>query len=314
MNKTVILGILSCFSLCFCSNRLEKKNDNEFLIAFVEDIYIDKDSEFYESNSNDEEEMSKEKFIGIFPKNNDTISIYKLNVDVTEKPDVFSFWSKNKKNKSIVFCNSEKDEIKITFNSENEISVENDIYKVNKEYYQFLEQRILEEKSIVDLAFFLKDGYGDYAQTLNILYKNWKNQKYNPNHKILFANIKNKNSQTDDQYFNYKLRYIYDEKGILQKITGSSNFNKIYINETKKYKHFTINRTLNERASIKEELFTNKITLFDSIVVTSEQYSISKLKYYTKYQSKLKSILVEKRPKNVDQINDYLKILEKQKP
>ena len=63
----------------------------------------------------------------------------------------------------------------MTFVENNTILVENDTYTLNNEYYKFLKQKIVVEKSILDLAFFLKDGYGDYYQALEPLNKNWRN-------------------------------------------------------------------------------------------------------------------------------------------
>lgn len=134
---------------------------------------------------------------------NDSIIIYKINRDSNEK---FVFWFKKNKTQSISLFSS-GEEIQITFGNDNNIIVDNDIYNVNKKYYDYLKLKILSEGSALDLAFFLKDGYGDYAQLLEPLNKNWRNQRENNDFKILKAVIKNRDNQTDEQFFNYTINY-----------------------------------------------------------------------------------------------------------
>jgi hypothetical protein len=300
MRKKSILILFSAFILSF--NILKEKKDTaNFMIAYLEDIYIDKGDR---ENHNGEKVINI--FIGIFPKVNDTVTIYKLNNDQKEKPEIFSFWSKKINNHSITFYCAEQDDVKVTFANQNNIIVNNDTYTVNNEYYLFLKQKIYKEQSILDLAFFLKDGYGDYAQTLEPLNKNWQNQKENNTFKIIKAEIKNRNFQTDDQFFNYKISCDYSEEGLLQIVSGENSFNKKLIKQNNKYLIYTINRLINERASDIEYLYKNKKTLFDSIIGNRESFSNATIYYYTKYQSKLKFMNVGKKPKN---FNEILKIL-----
>ncbi len=301
MKRIFVLSIVSCLLLSFCYSKSKNKKQT-FELAFVKEIYIDKG----EKEDNNGEKESRE-FIGVFPKSNDTIKIYKLNGDERERFELFSFWSNEKDNKSIIFfCSGEQ--VKVTFENQNRIIIDNDIYTVSNEYYSFLKQKLLEEKSILDLVFFLKDGYGDYSQLLEPLNKNWRNQKENNSHKIISANIKNKNNQTDDQYFNYKFIYKYDENGVLKSIDGENRYNKRFINDTGKYIQYSISNGENERSFTSQNLFKNKKTSFDSIVGNSEQYSISKTTYYAKYQSELKSIVINKKPKSIDEIIKILDI------
>lgn len=298
---TILFGYL-LFS--FYNN--QSKNGTQFIVAFVQDRYIDKSSKI--ENETDKpgspivNDVSTANYIGIFPKKNDTITIYKLNEDLKEKPEKFIFWSKESNNQSITFYCSEQDDVKVTFANQNNIIVNNDIYTVNTEYYIFLKQKIVVEKSILDLAFFLKDGYGDYSQSLEPLNKNWRNQKENNIFKIIKAKIKNRNLQTDDQFFTYTINYKYNKNGILLSTSGENSFNKNFIKQNNKHIVYTINRSINERASDNEYLYKNKKTLFDSIIGTREKLSNATTYYYTKYQSKLKSAIVDKKPKNIDEI------------
>ncbi len=303
MKKVFSLLIFSCLLISFCYSKSETINQS-FNLAFVKEIYLNKGDK--KSNKGEKEIRN---FIGIFPKENDTITVYKLNNDLKEKPEKFSFWSKKNKNSNtiIIYCSASNENINIIFNNYNTISIENDIYTVNEEYYKYLKQNILLNGSILDLVFLLKDGYGDYAKLLEPLNKNWRNQKEVSLYKIISAKIKNKNYQTDDQFFNYKIDYNYTKNGVLKSVSGENSFNKKYINENKKYIHYSIVRSINERALVNEDLYINKKTLFDSIVGNSEQYSISKTLYYTKYQSKLKQKETNKKPKSVDEILIFLK-------
>ena len=293
MRKILVLILFSCFLLSFCILK-SKKNTSPFTIAFVKETYIDK---------TERPEKDIRNFIGVFPKDNDTTSIYQLNSDLTEKPQIFSYWVTNKNNNSVVFyCSESEKKIKVTFLQNNTILVENDTYTINNEYYRLLKQKILVECSVLDLAFFLKDGYGDYSQALEPLNKNWRNQKENNIFKIIKAQIKNRNFQTDDQFFTYRINYKYNKNGVLLSVSGENSFNKNFVKQNNQHIIYTINRSINERASDNEYLYKNKKTLFDSITGTRENFSNATTHYYTKYQSKLKSAIVDKKPKNIDEI------------
>ncbi|PBJ13330.1 hypothetical protein [Flavobacterium sp. ACN6] len=308
-----IINILSVISLLLfvCSNGT-KKNEDSYVVAFVKEVYVDEGN--YMHNDIDDSTYIKgdgeriESFIGVFPEKQDTISVYKLNQNLSEKPEKFSFWSKKKNNHSITFYTSMGDDIKITFSDLNNIFVNNDVYQVNKEYYNFLKQKILIEKSVLDLVFFLKDGYGDYEEFLKLLNKNWRNQKEDNRFKIIKAKIKNKNYQTDNQYFTYDLTYKYNMNGLLENVLGENSFNKKIIDENNKYIVYAINRSINERASENEYLYQNKKTLFDSIVGNRVQNSTATVYYYIKYQSQLQTKIKYNKPKNIQEIIEFLKI------
>lgn len=313
MIKKIIIPLIFVFIfLSFCN--VKQKKETKFKVAYIENVYINKFSKI--ENGTDKldsiggEGEKTEKFIGVFPEKSDTVIVYKLNPDSIEDSEKFSFWSKKSdETNSIIFDCSESDEdIKITFKEQNNIIVNKDAYLVNKEYYSFLKQKILIEKSILDLAFFLKDGYSDYLQFLEPLNKNWRNQKENNKYKIIYAIIKNKNNQTDDKHFNYKIDYNYNKKGMLQSISGEESFKKEFVDENNKYFIYKIEKSINERATILQDLYLNKKTLFDSIVGSYEQYSNSKTTFFTKYQSKLKTKSVYSKPKNIQETLQLLEI------
>ncbi|WP_395074642.1 hypothetical protein [Flavobacterium sp.] len=300
MKKLIVIIFIICLPLFFYILKPQKINI-KYKLALVEEIDIDKGSYRYyneDSTYTKGEGTIRNIFTGIFPKLNDTVTIYKLNTDKSEKPEKFTFWFKKNKAQSITFfCSGE--EVKVTFGNKNDIIVNSDKYVVNNEYYNFLKQKVFIEASILDLTFFLKDGYGDYSQILGPLNKNWRNQKDNNTHKIISATIKNKNNQTDDQYFNYNFIYKYDENGVLKSIEGENRYNKNFINNTGKYIQYSILNGENERNLTEQISYKNKKSLFDSIVGNTEQLSISKKTYYTRYQSKLKILEVDKKPKTV---------------
>ncbi|MDX6183225.1 hypothetical protein SGQ44_17840 [Flavobacterium sp. Fl-77] len=313
MKYIFYIAVCSCLLFSFCNN--QSKNKSKFIIAFVQDKYKDKLSEVENGMDNTDslagDGSSVMNFIGIFPESNDTIIIYKLKEDLKEKPEKFSFWSKKSNKELITFFSSEGDLVKVTFAKQNTIIVNNDIYTVNNQYYVFLKQKIFNEKSILDLAFFLKDGYGDYSQTLETLNKNWRNQKENPTHRIIKAKIKNKNYQTDNQFFNYNFIYNYNENGILENILGENSFNKKFVKENNKYIIYNVDRSINERALDNEYLYKNKKTLFDSVIGTREIFSNATMYNYVKYQSKLKFSISDQKPKNVDEILEILVLNQK---
>lgn len=314
MKYILITILLSCVLFTFRNN--QSKNENEFTVAFVQDKYIEKLSEI-ENDKGPSDNLIKgdlitTNYIGLFPKKNDTVIIYKLKDNLKEKPEKLSFWSKKNNNQSITFYCSEQDDLKITFSNQNNIIVNTDTYTVNSEYYIFLKQKILVEKSILDLSFFLKDGYGDYSQTLEPLNKNWRNQKENKNHKIIMVKNNNKNFQTDNQFFKYKINYKYNKNGYLQSISGENRFNKNFVKQNNKHIVYSIENIINERSTENLYLYTNKKTLFDSIIGTREIFSSASTYHYKKYQTKLKISYIDKKPKNIQKFLKVLIINEKE--
>ena len=309
MKKLTFIFFIICLSFSFYIQK-PKKINIKYKLALVQEIDIDKGSYRYyngDSTYTKGEGTIIETFIGIFPKSNDTVTVYKLNSDKSEKPEKFTFWSKKNKAQSITFfCSGE--EVKVTFGNKNNVIVNRDNYVVNNEYYTFLKQKVLVEASILDLTFFLKDGYGDYSELLEPLNKNWRNQKENNTHKIISAIIKNKNNQTDEQFFSYKFDYKYNKNGVLQSISGENSFNKNFSNQNNKYLIYSINRSINERATDNEYFYKNKKTLFDSIIGNRERNSNETTYYYTKYQSKLKIISTNNKPKNFKEIYKFFKL------
>jgi len=285
-----------CFAtLSFCiSNPMNKEN---YTLAWVKE------------NINDEDGIREENFIGLFPHNNDTITIYKITPDIKIEKQ-YAFSSKMvKKDSTIIFYffedNLLNDTLKVVFDKGN-ISVGNDVYTVNKQYYIFLKQKILIEKSILELTFLTKDGYGDYANLLEPLNKNWKNEKENKTHKIIKAYIRNENFQSDNQYFTYNVSYTY-LNGNLKCINSLGNYKKKFIGENSKYMRYAINYDINERSSYNIDSYKNKKTLYDSIVVDWEQYTTEKKYHYTKYQSGLKLSNINEKPNNLTEIVELLK-------
>lgn len=224
-----------------CSN-IEKKEELRYRYAYCLDFYIDKENNNKEVNN----------YIGIFPNNNDTITIYKLDDKLTKEESRTLFWhTKNDDTQNITFYNSENDSVKVRFEN-NSIYLNNDSYELNNEYFTFLKKKVLDENSILDLAFLVKEGIGDYTTFFELLNKNWRNQIENKSYKIISAKISNKNYQTDDQFFNYELVYKYNTDGLINSVSGSNSYTKKLLSEDNKYIHYSINKTLNERASIDE--------------------------------------------------------------
>lgn len=302
MRKLFIIVILSC-SLLLIGTKKIKSNEPTFQLAFLQEVYIDK-SENEESNG----EKEIRNFIGLFPKTNDTITIVKLS-NSKETPEKSLFWIKAdiKKECAVLYSSTSNENITVSFKN-NKIQVNNDTYTVNREYFIYLKQKILIDKSILDLVYLLKDGCGDYSQSLELLNKNWNNYKQNTKYRVISATIKNKNEQTDEKYFTYQLNYFYNRNGKVKNISGGNSFNKKFISENKKNIHYSIDKLINERSQIKEDLYINKRSLFDSIIGNYEQYSTAKTFYYVKYQTNLKIVNTYTKPKNIQEIFKLLDI------
>lgn len=305
MKKIIIISCISFMTLSFCLFKRQGKN-TDCTLAYVEEVYIDRGSEIDDDKGETVytkgEGKTIDKFIGVFPKDNDTVTIYKLNNEITEKPEKFSFWSKRStKDNSIIFYCSQGNNVKVVFTND-KIIVANDIYTVNNQYFKFLKQKLIREGSILDLAFLLKDGYGDYAEFLDPLNKNWRNQKENSSYKIIAVKIKNRNYQNDNHFFEYKATYKYKKEGRLERISGGSRYNKVCEEENNIYIKYSIQDGKNERSSSSEELYKNKKTLFDSILGSWTQNSTIRTSYYTKYQSNLQIKESATKPKNLNEL------------
>ena len=274
-----------------------KKTSGAYTVSWISEVIRDKE------NGNDVENA-----IALSTKTGDSLTVYQWLASNREKPVRIVFWGEKKeKSNSIEFLSSAGGKLKVTFLPANKVSIDSDMYILNPGYYSFLRQKLLSEKSILDLAFFLKDGYGDYAVYLApIVQKNWRNQKEKPRYKILEVQVKNKNEQTDDQFHRWKAIYKYKTNGELQSITGEF-YKKKLISNTGKEVRYLVERIL-DRSDIKEMVVKNQHTLFDSVAVNWTQYSTSKEFYYTKFQNKLKVISVTKKPGSFEELAKLLKI------
>lgn len=296
MKRSVILLLISLLTLSFCISRSESIRKT-YTLAYVQNVYVDYNLEGGEGDS-----KRIENFIGIFSSDNDTTSIYKLNNNLSEIEDQYFFWSKKKNENSIDFYSFEDSNIRVVFKENDSIIVDNDIYIVNKNYYDFLRQKIIREGSVLDLAFFLKDGYGDYRQVLAPLNRNWRNQRMDPKHKIISSKIKNRDYQTDDQFFEYRIEYTYDLNGTLTSISGMNRYNKSFVTENDRFIQYKVTDGGNERSNSEEIIFHNKKTLFDSIVGSYENYGLAETSYFSTYQTKLKTMNVDKKPSVIEAI------------
>jgi len=254
----------------------------------------------------DEDASTIENYAAIFSQDTDTVIIYKWNKIDGEKPSRYTFWAEgNSIRNTIRFLSSDGADIKVTFLPASRIAIDHDVYFLNKPYYDFMKQKLLLEKSVLDLAFFLKDGYGDYDSNLEPLTrKNWRNQKENPAHKIISVDVKNKNHQTDDQFHRWTATYTYNAIGILKGITGQYYTKKLFLNTGSELIYHTDQNL--DRTAIETRTYQNRKTLRDSVVVSWTQLSTAKDFHYSTKQSKLKILSVEQKPGNFLEITRLL--------
>jgi len=258
---------------------------------------------------NDEENgKTIENYVAAFSPQTDSVIIYKWNKTDGENPSKYTFWAKkDRSGNAIRFLSSDGADILVSFLTGHRLGVNADIYFLNAAYYDYLKQKLLLQKSVLDLAFFLKDGYGDYAPYLEILTgKNWRNQKENPDHKILSVEVKNKNYQTEDQYHQWRAVYTYNRSGILKAISGQYYDKKLFLinNNELVYK---IRQNL-DRSSIETETYQNRKTLRDSAVVNWTQLSTAKDFHYSITQLTLRLLSVEQKPANFEKICKLLNV------
>ena len=308
-NRTACIVVLIGFILSSsCAFRL-RNISGPYTLAFVQEVHIDEGRQNNDGGSEPAyEEKESMNFVGIFPKNNDTVKIFRLKDDITDRPDRHSFWlEKNVENNSVVFHSSEGNELKVAFKGKNTIAVGNDVFTVNDAYYAFLEKKVLNERSVFDLSWLLKDGYGDYAPFFELLNKNWLNLKEDKNHKIIRVLVKSKNMQVpEDKFYTWTVYYKYDKSGELQSIAGK-RFNKERLGEDEKYINYSV-EVNQDRYTSAGLLYKNKKTLFDSVSVTWEQFSTASTFRYVHYQSKLKLKVADKKPESAAEIFELLDI------
>lgn len=306
--KTALVVLIGFVLSSSCACRL-RNTSGPYALAFVQEIHIDKgqqDSDGETEGGHEEKEVRN--FIGIFPKNNDTITIYRVQDDVTDRPDRYIFWlEKNIKNNSVVFHSSEGNELNVFFKGKNHIVVGNDVFTVNDSYYKFLEKKVLNEGSVLDLYGLVKDGYGDYAPFFELLDKNWLNLKADKSHKIIQVLVKTQNMQVpEDEFYTWEAHYEYNRNGELQRISGE-RFNKKRLGEDEKYIRYSTEENQDRYTSTGLQ-YKNKKTLFDSVAVTWEQFSTARTFRYISYQSKLKRKVTDKKPKDMTEAIELLEI------
>lgn len=267
-----------------------KNSSKLYSVSWINQVVIDKE------NGN-----RLENYIAVFSKTEDSLTVYKWITHSKEKPEKIVFWTERSgKPDGVRFLSTGGADVKVTFLKENKVLVDSDLYVVNASYYDFLRQKIMVEKSVLDLAFFVKDGYGDYAVDLEpLMQKNWRNQRENLKHRIIEVNVKNKNEQTDDQFHNWKAFYKYKMNGELESIIGEYYKKKLEIGHGKRVKYLT-ERNL-DRSYIREYSFQNPKTLLDSVSVNWTQFSTAKEFHYTEYQTKLRLISTLRKPESYDE-------------
>lgn len=264
-----------------------KNSGKLYSVSWINQVIIDKE------NGN-----RLENYIAVFSKTEDSLTVYKR---TNEKPEKIVFWTERSgKPDAVHFLSTVGADVKVTFLKENKVLVDSDLYVLNATYYDFLRQKIMVEKSVLDLAFFVKDGYGDYAVDLEpLMQKNWRNQRENLKHRIIEVSVKNKNEQTDDQFHNWKALYKYNMNGELESIIGEYYRKKLVIGHGKRVRYLIEHNS--DRSYIREYSFQNPETLLDSVSVNWTQFSTAKEFQYVKYQTKLRLISTPRKPENYDE-------------
>lgn len=298
MRNRILLPLIIFFVFSIVKvSAQSQKGGTKYTLSWIDRVVRDK------ANGND-----TENYVGVFSYGQDTVTVYKWNNEGDGEPLKINFWGEKEHTADAVnFLSSEGAAIKVTFLKAQKILVDSDLYEVNKPYYNFLKQKLLVERSALDFAFFIKEGYGDYAVSLEpLLQKNWRNQRENPVHRIIGVKVKNKNEQTEDQFHLWNAVYTYTANGVLQSIKGEFYDKKLISNTAGEIKYL-VEENL-DRSYVKIKANQNKKTLFESFSVNWIQYSTAKEFQYSMYQSKLKQLSVDKKPENFDEAAKLLKI------
>lgn len=277
--------ILSSLLLSFCMSKTE---DRKFKISHLQETTLEDGAK------------TTENYYAVFYPNNDTVVIYQTGIDDEnrfEKKYQYTTGANSKNPNSIALVLNEDDQspekLRVAF-EKNTVLINDDIYKVNEAYFKFLKQKVLVEKSILEIANLAKDGLGDYAELLKPINKNWSKSSRNKKFQLLSVTTKNKNYQTENQYFKQHVTYTYDKLGDLEK-AESESFNKVKTDETTKFIKYKIQKS-DDRAASEIELYQNKKTLLDSISVQWEQFSTAKEFSYIRYQSNLETKFSKTKP------------------
>jgi len=291
----ILIIVLSLATIHVASAQVSGRNRHPYTLSLIR------------MDVNDEENGTAiENYVAVYSQQTDSVIVYKWNKIDGEKPSKSTFWAKKDASvNSVRFLSSDGADIKVTFLPGNRIGIDHDVYFLNKPYYDFMKQKLLLEKSILDLSFFLKDGYGDYDSYLELLTrKNWRNQKENPDYKIITVDVKNKNNQTDDQFHHWRAVYTYNTAGILTAVSGQFYEKKLSLNNSFELVYQT--RKNLDRSSVEITTYQNRKTLRDSAVVNWTQLSTAKDFHYSTKQSKLKILSIEQKPDNFEEITRLL--------
>ena len=266
------------FSFCVSKEREQVINLN---ISHLKKIYIRKNDlgKIIETDTN--------HLIGLFPIKKDTVAIINLDSNLTEEISKTSYWwNKDIKNQKIIFYNSEEDSVCVYFDdNRKKIQINNDFYNLSKKDYIKFKQSVLTENSILDLVSLVNEGYGDYKPFFELLNENWDVKIKNNKYKITNAQIKNRDYQTNNMFFEFEVNYYYDDKGNLLKAVGGEMYNRELIEIKNNKIVYSIYKSANQRASINEVAYTNLKTSLDSVNGVYEPFSNENKYDYTVYQS-----------------------------
>lgn len=267
MKKSIVLIFFLSFTLIFIYCKPINKNKNYGMIFIQE-----------------KEDVDHVTYSTIFLFNalKDTILIYDYQNDTlkhnnTKSPFIISSKKRKSNNERIIsfFRNNgikkdqEKDSLLISFEKNNIVKINTDEYFLDKEYYDFLKNKVLSESAIIEVAYLLKDNLGDYPIAVDLLNKNWEIKEPSFKGKILKAKIKTLRGQAD-MIDNWNVDYKYSStnkmKFVIKKSTeGEIGFEKRLINESEKYDTYKRFRNIEDRLITEDTVFYNKKDNTDSI-------------------------------------------------
>lgn len=271
--------LLIFITFLFCTKTCAQESHLYNLVS-IENKIIDKGEYIDDKKTSETEENRNEKLIYILNIKKDSITYYNFYNSELNIEEISTLYSLIKK-ENILLLNSkrenEENTLQIKFNSPEKSIVigKNDIFYLNKDYFDFLYQTVFQEQNIPNLVDFLEDFLDDY--NLDNLKFITSNEKYkHQNFKIQKAHLESYRSQASDYLDKWDVNFSYNKRGLLNYLKKESEEEgdialekKLILNKKGSFK-YTIHKNNESRLitdventfDLSKKIYNEKMTAF----------------------------------------------------
>ncbi len=145
------------------------------------------------------------------------------------------------------------------FNKNMSISIDKNMFYLNKTYFSYLEKELLNKKNISELIDLIDDFLDeDIFKLADLKYFSSKEKYRNKDFRILKAKITTANAQNEDIITKWTINYSYNKEGVLvsvnQKSKDETRYSKTLVNHTGTIFSYKVYRQMDERFSDDKEI------------------------------------------------------------